>query len=169
MTKSWIKWAKWSRVREKELVSPLIDGLAFLEKAITDMNQFHRNNLKHRLPEKLKPLADNVPRESQWLFGDDLSKRISKIISLLSLISRIMVGIRTTGVIVGTHIAVNRRSQKISIPPWGSQLKRERVRSWATTDFARTEKHGKISCWKSEAFLLKLEINHKWWNYSGHY
>ena len=43
------------------------------------MNQFPRNNLKPRLPEKLKPLADNVARVLQWLFGDDLSKRISEI------------------------------------------------------------------------------------------
>ena len=65
--------------QSKELVSPLIDGLAFLGKTITDMNQFPRNNLKPRLPEKLKPLADNVARVLQWLFGDDLSKRISEI------------------------------------------------------------------------------------------
>ena len=43
------------------------------------MNQFRRNNLKSRLPEKLKPLAENAPSESQWLFGDDLSKRINQI------------------------------------------------------------------------------------------
>ena len=41
------------------------------------MNQFRRNNLKPRLPEKLKPLAENAPSESQWLFDDDLIKRIS--------------------------------------------------------------------------------------------
>ena len=65
--------------QSKELASPLLDGLAFLAKAITNMNQFCRNNLKSRLPERLKPLADNVPGESRWLFGDDLSKRISQI------------------------------------------------------------------------------------------
>lgn len=43
------------------------------------MNQFCRVNIKTRLPEKLKTLADNKPNESQWLFGDDLSKRISQI------------------------------------------------------------------------------------------
>ena len=72
------KMGKIKQDQSKELVSPLIDGLAFLGKAITDVNQFRRNNLKPRLPEKLKPLADNVPSESQWLFGDDLSKRISQ-------------------------------------------------------------------------------------------
>ena len=43
--------------QSKELASPLIDSLAFLGKAITDMKQFRRNNLKPRLPEKLKPFS----------------------------------------------------------------------------------------------------------------
>ena len=46
---------------------------------MADMNQFRRNNLKPRLPEKLKPLADNVPSKLQPLFGDNLSKRISQV------------------------------------------------------------------------------------------
>ena len=52
------------------------------------MNQFRRNNLKPRLPEKLKPLADNVPSDSQWLFGDDLSKRISEINNMNSALTQ---------------------------------------------------------------------------------
>ena len=82
------KMGKMKQELSKELVSPLIDGLAFLGKAITDMNQFRRNNLKPRLPEKLKPLADNVPSESQWLFGDDLSKRISQINNMNSALTQ---------------------------------------------------------------------------------
>ena len=74
--------------QSKELVSPLIDGLAFLGKAITDMNQICRNKLKTRLPEKLKLLADNVPSESQWLFGDDLIKRISEINNMNSALTQ---------------------------------------------------------------------------------
>ena len=78
------------------------------------MNQFCRVNIKTRLPEKLKTLADNKPNESQWLFGDDLSKRISQInyinslsaLNLSDLISRVMVSIKT---VVGTHTAVKRR------------------------------------------------------------
>ena len=31
------------------------------------------------LPEKIKPLAKNVPAKSEWLFGDDLNKRINTI------------------------------------------------------------------------------------------
>ena len=73
------KMDKMKQDQSKELVSPFIDGLTFLGKAITDMNQFRRNNLKPRLPEIPKSLVENAPSESQWLFGDDLSKRISQI------------------------------------------------------------------------------------------
>ena len=79
---------KMKQDQSKELVSPLIDGLAFSGKAITDMNQFPRNNLKPRLSEKLKPLADKVPSVSQWLFGDDLSKRISEINNMNSTLTQ---------------------------------------------------------------------------------
>ena len=79
---------KMKQDQSKELVSPLIDGLALLRKAITDMNQFRRNNLKPRLPEKLKPLAENVTGESQWLFGDDLSKRINEINNMNSALTQ---------------------------------------------------------------------------------
>ena len=65
---------KMKQDQSKELVSPFIDDLAFLGKAIIGMNQFRRNNLKPRLPEWLKPLADNVPSESRWFLGGDLSK-----------------------------------------------------------------------------------------------
>ena len=73
------KMCKMKQDQSKELVSSLTDGLAFLGKATTDMNQFRRNNLKLRLPENLKSLAHTVPSESQWLFGDNLSKMISQI------------------------------------------------------------------------------------------
>ena len=82
------KMGKMKQDQSKELVSPLIDGLAFLGRAITDMNQFRRNNLKPRLPEKLKPLADNVPIESQCLFGDELSKQISEINNMNSALTQ---------------------------------------------------------------------------------
>ena len=78
------KMGKMKQDQSKEFLSPLIGGLAFLEKAITDMNRFRGNNLKSRLPEKLKPLMDNVPSESQWFLGDDLSKRITQINSMNS-------------------------------------------------------------------------------------
>ena len=40
----------------KELVTPLVDALALLGKAAADMNQFRRNNLRSRLPDKMRPL-----------------------------------------------------------------------------------------------------------------
>ena len=100
--------------QSKELVFPLTDGLPFLGKAITDMNQFRRNSLKARLSEKLKPLADNVPSESQWLFVDNFRNRISEINSMNIALTRSFRSYQqngiTTVVIVGTHItAVNRR------------------------------------------------------------
>ena len=48
------------------------------------MNQFRRNNLKFRLPKKLKPFTYIVPRESPWLFGDDLSHQINNMNSDLT-------------------------------------------------------------------------------------
>ena len=46
------KMGKMKQNQSKELVSPLIDGLAFLRKAITDINLTYK---------MMKPLADNVP------------------------------------------------------------------------------------------------------------
>ena len=82
------KMGKMKQDQSKELISPLIDGLVFLGKTITDMNQFRRNKLKPRLLEKLKRLADNVPSESQWLFGNNLSKRISEINNMNSALTQ---------------------------------------------------------------------------------
>ena len=65
----------------KETGTPLIDSLAFLGLVSSELNQFRRDHLKSRLPEKVKPLAKNVPAKSEWLFGDDLNKRIKTIIS----------------------------------------------------------------------------------------
>ena len=54
----------------KEIVTPLIDSLTFLGLVSSDLNQFRRDCLKSRLPEKMKRLAKNVPTKSEWLFGD---------------------------------------------------------------------------------------------------
>lgn len=82
------KMSKMKQDQSKELLSLLIDGLGFLGKAITYMNQFRRNKLKTRLPEKLKSLAGNLPSESQWLFSDDLSKRINQINNINSVLTQ---------------------------------------------------------------------------------
>ena len=63
----------------EEILSPLIDSLAFLGQSVNDMNQFRRDQIKPRLPAKMKELTNNVPPGSKLLFGDDLNKRISQI------------------------------------------------------------------------------------------
>ena len=72
----------------KELIPPLVDALALLGKATADLNQFRRNNLRSRLPDKMRLLATNVPACSQWLFGDDLNKRIGQISSMNNALSQ---------------------------------------------------------------------------------
>ena len=62
-------------------MTPLIDSLAFLGLVSSELNQFRRDYLKSRLPEKIKLLAKNVPAKLEWLFGDDLNKRINTISS----------------------------------------------------------------------------------------
>ena len=44
----------------KEIVTPLINSLAFLGLVSSELNQFRRDYLKSRLPEKMKPLAKNA-------------------------------------------------------------------------------------------------------------
>ena len=36
----------------------------------------------------MRPLAINVPTGSQWLFGDDLNKRIARISSMKNVLSQ---------------------------------------------------------------------------------
>ena len=55
--------------QSKELITPLVDVLALLGKATADLNQFWRNNLRSRLPDKMRPLATNVPAGSQLLIS----------------------------------------------------------------------------------------------------
>ena len=70
---------KFKQVLSMELLTPLVDSLAFIGKATKDTNQLRRDILKSRLPAKMKQLTKNVPAESELLFGDDLNKRISQI------------------------------------------------------------------------------------------
>ena len=74
--------------QSKELITLLVDALVLLGKATADLNQFQRNNLRSRLPDKMRPLATNVPAGSQWLFGDDLNKRIAQISSMNNALSQ---------------------------------------------------------------------------------
>ena len=62
----------------REVITPLIDALALLGVVIAEINQFRRERMKDRLPVKMQPLTKNIPLESKWRFGDDLSKRIKQ-------------------------------------------------------------------------------------------
>ena len=62
-----------------ELLTPLVNSLAFIGKTAKDTNQLGRDILKSRLPAKIKRLTKNILAESEPLFGDDLNNRISQI------------------------------------------------------------------------------------------
>ena len=51
-----------------ELLTPLVDSLAFIGKATKDTNQLRRDILKSRLPAKMKQLTKNVPAKSEPLY-----------------------------------------------------------------------------------------------------
>ena len=63
----------------KELLTPLIDALAFIGQAASDTNQFRRDIIRPRLPGWIRQLARKVPNGLELLFGDDLNKSITQI------------------------------------------------------------------------------------------
>ena len=63
----------------REMITPVIDALALLGVVTAEINQFRREQMKDRLPAKMQPLTKNVPPESEWLFGNDLSKRFNQL------------------------------------------------------------------------------------------
>ena len=73
------RMGKYKQDLSKELLTPLVDSLAFIGKATKDPNQLRRDILKSRLPAKMKQLTRNVPAESELFFEDDLNKRIIQI------------------------------------------------------------------------------------------
>ena len=66
----------------------------------------------------MRSLATNVPGGSQWLFGDDLNKRIDQISSMNSSLTN-RVGIIT---VVHQHTINNIKGQKTTSPPGGALL-----------------------------------------------
>ena len=66
--------AKYKMDLSKELLTPLIDALAFLGEVASDTNQFIRDIIRPRLPGRMRHLAKNVPNGLELLFGDDLNK-----------------------------------------------------------------------------------------------
>ena len=63
----------------KELLTPVIDVLAFPEQPASDTYQFRRDIIMPRLPGRMRQLAKNIPNGSELLFGDDLNKSITQI------------------------------------------------------------------------------------------
>ena len=63
----------------KELLTPLIDPVAFLGLAASDTNQFRRDIIRPRMPGWMRKLAKSVPNGSELLFGDEPNKRIAQI------------------------------------------------------------------------------------------
>ena len=65
----------------KEIVTTFIDSLAFLGLVSSEINQFRRYYFKTSFPGKMESLEKNVPAKLEWLFGEDLNKRINTISS----------------------------------------------------------------------------------------
>ena len=68
--------------QQREMITPVTDALALLGVVTAENNQFKREQMKDRFPGKMQPLAKNVPPECEWLFGNDLSKRINQLNSM---------------------------------------------------------------------------------------
>ena len=63
----------------REMITPVIDALALVGVVTAEINQFRSEQMKDRLPAKILSLKKSIPPESEWLFGNDLSKRISQL------------------------------------------------------------------------------------------
>ena len=61
------------------LIAMTTDALALLGHTSQELHQLRRDNIKSSLPANLKGLASNVPKASEFLFGDDLPKRIQSM------------------------------------------------------------------------------------------
>ena len=72
----------------------------------------------------MRPLATNVPAVSQWLFGDDLNKRIAQISSIMVYLRPSNQITNRVGIItvVHQHTINNIKGQKTTNPPGGALL-----------------------------------------------
>ena len=126
---------KYKQDLSTELLTPLVDSLTFIGKATKDKNQLRRDILKSRLPAKMKQPNENVPAESELLFGDDLNKRISQINNTNSALAKpAFRPNQNSGRYNKNQAAYNTTSnQKTDIPPGGALLQEEGETSSATT------------------------------------
>ena len=60
---------KYKQDLSMELLTTLVDSLAFTGKARKDTNHLRSDSLKSRLSAKMKQITKNVPAESEMLFG----------------------------------------------------------------------------------------------------
>ena len=62
-----------------DMLSMATDAIALLGHASQELHQIRRENIKSNLPVQLKSLTYNIPKESNLLFGDDLTKRLQTL------------------------------------------------------------------------------------------
>ena len=61
------------------VVQDCTDSLALLSHVNSSLEQTHRDNIAYCLDNQYHVLRKNVPSESEFLFGDDLPKRIMNV------------------------------------------------------------------------------------------
>ena len=108
----------------REIITSVTDALALLGVVTAENNQFKREQMKDWLPAKMQPLAKNVPPECEWLFGNDLSKRINQLSSMNTALIETSVGkITDTYSNNSSHEHQQSALQKTCILPGGTLLK----------------------------------------------
>ena len=67
----------------KKMLNPLLeactDALTIMGTAYLQVDQTRRDNIVLSLEKDMQPLAKNVPEDSQWLFGDGITKRVTNL------------------------------------------------------------------------------------------
>ena len=61
------------------MVNDSTDSLALLSQVNTDLEQNRRDHIAYCLDNQYHTLRKNVPTDSEFLFGDDLPKRIMNV------------------------------------------------------------------------------------------
>ena len=69
------------------MVHDCTDSLALLSHVSSSLEQTHRDNIAYCLGNQYHALRKNVPSESEFLFGDDLPKRIMNVTTKKKLFS----------------------------------------------------------------------------------
>ena len=67
---------KWGEF--KKILTPLTESLALLGTSVIETNHLRQDLVNHKLPTNLKLLAKDAFSGSDFLFGDEINKRISQ-------------------------------------------------------------------------------------------